>query len=67
MTSIFKEQVFKASTPLFKLFLYNNSLSPTKVDSAPSPPCITDAQDISGSLQNYMSTEQLIELRPRIR
>lgn len=67
MTSIFKEGAFKAFTHLFKLFLYNISLSFTKVKPAHSPPCITNAQDISGSLQNYLSTEQLIELRPRIR
>lgn len=67
MTSIFKEGAFKAFTHLFKLFPYNNSLSLSKVEPAPCPPCITDAQDISGSLQNYLSREQLIELRPRIR
>lgn len=67
MASIFKEGAFKTFTYLFKLFSHNNSLSLTKVEPSPSPPYITNAQDIAGSLQNYLSTEQLIELRPRIR
>lgn len=67
MTSIFKEGAFKAYTHLFKLFPYDNSLSLCKVERAPSPPRIRDAQDISGSLQNYLSTEQLIELRPNFK
>lgn len=67
MTGILKAGAFKAFTHLFKLFPYNKSLNLTKAEPAPSPPCIIDAQDISGSLQNSLSTEQLIELRPRIR